>query len=61
MNSADSGKTDDSVISGDAGRDASARTQIEQRIQELFRFAGDNDQARQLMRMIIEYRWRQRQ
>jgi len=32
------------------------RAQIEQRLQDLFRLAGDSDSTRQLMRMVIEYR-----
>jgi len=32
------------------------RAQIEQRLQLLFRHAGDSDSTRQLMRMVIAYR-----
>lgn len=56
MNHADDGKQVDTVTSGDAARDASARAQIEQRLQALFRFAGDSDQAKWLMQRVIEYR-----
>lgn len=35
------------------------RAQIEQRVQPLFRLAGDNEPARELMRMVVEYRLRQ--
>lgn len=38
---------------------AAARAQIEQRLQDLFRFAGHGEADRQLLRMVIEYRWRQ--
>lgn len=59
MNNADDGKQVDAVMADDALRAASARAEIERRLHALFRFAGDSDQARQLMKMVIEYRCRQ--
>lgn len=32
------------------------RAQIEQRLQKLFRLAGESNSTRQLLRMVIEYR-----
>lgn len=51
----------DGVMPDDAAQKAAARAQIEQRLQETFRFAGDREPARQLLKMVIEYRWRQLQ
>lgn len=56
MNSADDEKQVDAVTTDDAVRDASACAQIEQRLQALFRFAGDSDQVKRLMQMVIRYR-----
>ncbi|HSG22068.1 MAG TPA: hypothetical protein VLA64_03830 [Azonexus sp.] len=43
----------------EAAQENLRRAQIEQRLQELFRLAGDSESARQLMRMVIEYRLKQ--
>lgn len=37
------------------------RAQIEQRLQRVFHLAGDGEAVRQLMQMVVEYRWRQAQ
>lgn len=39
----------------------SARAKIEEQLRELFRHAGDNEQTRTLLQMVIEYRWKQQQ
>ena len=51
----------DASASGDAVDEACARAQIEQRLQHVFRLAGDSEAVRQLMRMVGEYRLGQRQ
>lgn len=45
----------------DPADEAGRREQIEQRLRHAFRLAGDGEGARQLMRMVCEYRWGQRQ
>ena len=61
MNGASDNRKSDGVMPGDTAHAAAARAQIEQRLQHLFRFAGDGEAARQLRRMLIQYRWRQLQ
>lgn len=61
MNSASEEREVDGVMPDDAAHAVAARAQVEQRLQDLFRFAGDCEAARQLLRMVIEYRWRQLQ
>lgn len=43
----------------DPWQEAARRAQIEQRLQHLFRLAGDNEPAQALMRLVVEYRLRQ--
>lgn len=61
MNSPSEEREIDGVMPNDAAHAVAARAQIEQRLQDIFRFAGDCAPARQLLRMVIEYRWRQLQ
>lgn len=49
----------DGTAADDAAREASLRAQIEQRLQHVFRLAGDGAPAQQLLRMVLEYRSRQ--
>lgn len=49
----------DAAESADPLPAAARRAQIEQRLQPLFRLAGDNEPAQTLRRMIVEYRLRQ--
>lgn len=41
--------------------DASRQAKLEQRLLALFHLAGDGEPARQLLRMVIDYRGRQPQ
>jgi len=59
MNSANGERKIDGAAPDDAAQAVAARAQVEQRLQDLFRFAGDGEAARQLLRMVVEYRWRQ--
>lgn len=61
MNGASGEREIDGVVPDDAAHAAAARAQIEQRLQDLFRLAGDREPTRQLLRILIEYRWRQLQ
>ncbi len=45
----------------DAAHQSFRRAQIEQRLRQAFRLAGDGEAAQQLMQMVIEYRARQNQ
>jgi uncharacterized membrane protein len=49
----------DGVRPADAAHQAALRAQIEQRLQAIFHSAGDGEAARQLLRMVIDYRLRQ--
>lgn len=51
----------DGATLDDAADEASRRAKIEQRLQPLFRLAGGGEPVRQLMHMVIKYRWRSAQ
>lgn len=51
----------DSPGPDDPADEAGRREQIEQRLRRAFRLAGDGEAVRQLMRMVSEYRWGQKQ
>lgn len=51
----------DGAAPDDAAEEAARRAKIEQRLRVLFRLAGDGEPVRQLMHMVIEYRWRSAQ
>ncbi|MFZ2852754.1 MAG: hypothetical protein WAZ34_01420 [Rhodocyclaceae bacterium] len=48
----------DGATPDDAADEAARRAKIEQRLRDIFRLAGDGEPVRQLMHMVIEYRWR---
>lgn len=47
----------DGATPDDAADEAARRAKIEQCLRDVFRLAGDGEPVRQLMQMVIEYRW----
>ncbi|MBK7356783.1 hypothetical protein [Propionivibrio sp.] len=61
MNSASDEQKIDGIMPDDVASESAAREQLEQQLKELFRLAGDSAQTRQLMQMVFDYRWGQRE
>jgi len=61
MNDAGDEKEIDGIMPDDTANESAAREQLEQQLKELFRLAGDSAQIRQLMQMVFNYRWGQRE
>lgn len=61
MNSASDEQEIDGIMPDDVASESAAREQLEQQLKELFRLAGDSAQTRQLMQMVFDYRWGQRE
>lgn len=59
MNSQTVEQPGDGATPADAAHQDALRVQIEQRLEALFHSAGDGEAARQLLRMVIDYRLRQ--